>query len=98
VDVPATDWKLKDTPTFPRILFLESVDADNNTPYPLQVIFIAGYGAASAVPEDIKTAIKMHVAFLYENRGDTDTEGKIRMPRAVDSIYRTGYRIINTFG
>ena len=97
-DVPATDWKLKNTPTYPRILFLENVDADDNTPYPLQVIFIAGYGAASAVPDDIKAALKMHISFLYENRGDTDTEGKIAMPRATSMIYKSGYRILNTFG
>lgn len=98
VDLASTDWKLKDSATYARILFLESIDADDNTPYPLQVIFVAGYGSDADVPEDIKNALKMHIAFLYENRGDTDTEGKIRMPRAVEMIYKAGYRILNTFG
>lgn len=96
-DVDAADWQLKDTNTFPRILFLNNIACDD-VPYPLQVIFIAGYGAATAVPDLIKTALKMHISFLYENRGDTDTEGKIKMPRAVELIYRAGYRILNTFG
>ncbi len=96
-DVDAADWQLKDTNTFPRILFLDNIDCDD-VPYPLQVIFIAGYGVATAVPEDIKEALKMHISFLYENRGDTDTEGKIKMPWATESVYRSGYRILNTFG
>lgn len=39
------------------------------------VNFVAGYGAAgSDVPADIRTAILMTVAHLYENRGDAATE------------------------
>ncbi len=34
----------------------------------VEVIFIAGYGAASAVPDDIKHAIKLLVGHWYENR------------------------------
>lgn len=96
-DIDAADWQLKDTNTFPRILFLDNIDCDD-VPYPLQVIFVAGYGAATAIPDLIKTALKMHISFLYENRGDTDTEGKLKMPRATESIYQSGYRILNTFG
>ncbi|MCK5602297.1 head-tail connector protein [Candidatus Pacearchaeota archaeon] len=37
----------------------------------VQIEFIAGYGdAASDVPEALKTAIKIIVAYMYENRGD----------------------------
>lgn len=36
----------------------------------IQISFIAGYGAASDVPDDIKTAIMNHVAQMYSNRGD----------------------------
>lgn len=34
----------------------------------VQIEFVAGYGAASAVPVQIKQAIRMHAAELYERR------------------------------
>jgi len=37
----------------------------------VQVTYLVGYGAANAVPESIKTVIKMIVAELYENRAIT---------------------------
>lgn len=39
-------------------------------PGAVRVLFAAGYGAASAVPEEIKTAIKLTVAQWYEHRGE----------------------------
>lgn len=35
---------------------------------PIEITYVCGYGAASAVPDDIKHAIKLMVAHLYENR------------------------------
>lgn len=55
---------------------------DKNTIWPttdirkqaVQISFAAGYGETStSVPEDLKLALKMLVAFLYENRGDCNT-------------------------
>lgn len=40
-------------------------------PNAVTVRFVAGYGAASAVPEDIKLWLKQAVAYFFENRGAT---------------------------
>lgn len=40
----------------------------------VQVRFVAGYGDAASVPEQIKTAIKMILVSLYENRGCSPDE------------------------
>lgn len=50
----------------------------------VRVTFVAGYGNAAAVPEDVKTAIKLMVAHLYENRGDA--AGEIKIPLAVETL------------
>lgn len=44
-----------------------------------EVQFVAGYGAdASSVPEELKTAVKMIVAHLYENREETQATALAR--------------------
>lgn len=40
----------------------------------IKIRFTAGYGAASAVPANIKAAIKADLTNLYENRGDDGGE------------------------
>lgn len=55
---------------------INSIFRKNNQNYPsilqepnaVKITFTAGYGAAAAVPEEAKTAIKMMVAGMYENR------------------------------
>jgi uncharacterized phiE125 gp8 family phage protein len=39
----------------------------------VQIIFVAGYGAASEVPDDYKAAIYLKLSDFYENRGDGDS-------------------------
>lgn len=99
-DVDAGDYQLKETSTFARLLFLSSITADD-VPYPIQVNFDAGYKdlsiGDSKAPNDIETAIKQHLAFFYENRGDVMPEGKVGMPVEVQAIY-SKYRILNTYG
>lgn len=50
----------------------------------IQIQFVAGYGGAAAVPEAIKTAIKLILMHLYENRGCSDTAGT--MPSTASAI------------
>lgn len=51
-----------------------SVWPDNLREYhAVKVVFVAGYGTTKAsVPEDIRTAVKMVCAQLYEHRGDEE--------------------------
>lgn len=96
-----TDFQLKQTQGFSLLLFENGIfdaDPDVDIPYPIKVTFTAGYGAAADIPSDIKTALKAHLAFLYENRGDVVAEGKLSMPLETKSIYSGKYRIMNTFG
>lgn len=46
----------------------QSVPSVNAQPNAVKITFDAGYGAATAVPEDLKTAIKMMVGFMFEQR------------------------------
>lgn len=95
VVVDPADYEIEKTSGFGRLRFREIPNADD-VPYPIQVVFTAGYGAAADVPESIKTAVKQYVAFLYENRGDVAPDGKQGMPLEIRAIL-TKYRILNTF-
>lgn len=48
----------------------------------VRVTFVAGYGAAAAVPDGIKHALKLHIADLFGSRGDGAGESKIVMSGA----------------
>lgn len=93
-----TEYEIKRNSEFSRLIFLDTSELTNadNIPYPIKVTFTAGYGAASAVPEGIKAAIKAHLFFLYANRGDTAPESKKGMPVEVEHLYNS-FRILNTF-
>ncbi|MDJ0631097.1 MAG: head-tail connector protein [Rhodobacter sp.] len=41
---------------------------DSDRAFPIEIEFIAGFGAASAVPEDLKQLVKLMVGHWYENR------------------------------
>lgn len=45
-------------------------ELQDGRPDAIEIIYVAGYGAAEAVPEDIKHAMKLLIANYYENRGD----------------------------
>lgn len=67
--VPTTDWvadpvdPVRITPRFGRIWPVPMPQIAS-----VQIEFMAGYGPASAVPEGIKSWMKMRLASLYENR------------------------------
>jgi uncharacterized phiE125 gp8 family phage protein len=96
VTIYDTDYNIKKTGGFPRIVFEEVSDRPDLIPYPYQVAFTAGYGAAAVVPEPIKTAIKEMIAYWYQNRGDCGGRGG-EIPAIADGILQE-YRIVNTFG
>lgn len=80
------------TNTFPAI---------GSTINPIEIITVCGYGAASAVPDDIKHAIKFMVSYFYENREGVNVPlnsaaSDIKPPTAVKSLL-TRYRV-NVFG
>tara|TARA_R100000329_G_scaffold146013_1_gene132144 strand:+ start:250 stop:927 length:678 start_codon:yes stop_codon:yes gene_type:complete len=53
----------------------------------LEIRYVAGYGASSAVPQDIKLACLSYAANLYEHRGDTlDGKPIVAPPTAVQLI------------
>ncbi len=49
----------------------------------VEVTFIAGFGAASAVPQTIKDSMLVYLSWLYENR-----EGESSIPMAVPALLR----------
>lgn len=55
-------------------------------PGAVRINFTAGYGAAAAVPETLKTAIKVATAWLYENRGEAFDVSNARLPLAVETL------------
>lgn len=53
----------------------------------VQVTFTAGYGpTAAAIPDNIKAAMKMYIAHLYENREAVQQGQFMVVPMAVDSL------------
>jgi uncharacterized phiE125 gp8 family phage protein len=68
-------------------------------PGAVRITFVAGYAAASSVPEELKLAIRIAVAFWYENRGESLDRGELSLPMASQSLLwanwngETGYGI-----
>ena len=49
-----------------------SYPSTQSVPDAVRIIFVAGYGAAAAVPQGIKRALLLHVAEAYQNRERPD--------------------------
>lgn len=89
------DYDVKENPGFSRIIFNEVSQSLDLIPYPWQVDFVAGYGAAAAVPEPIKMAIRETVCYWRANRGDCGKGDEL--PSIAKAILGE-YRIVNTYG
>lgn len=63
--------------------------ADPFTLDAVRVTFVAGYGAASAVPQRMKTAIALLAGHLYENREATAEVALSKLPYGLESMIRT---------
>lgn len=55
-------------------------------PAAAQVVFVCGYGAAAAVPERVKTAIRLLVGHWHENREAAGPQALSEAPLAVDAL------------
>ena len=55
----------------------------------IEVIYVAGYGAAASVPQSIKDAIAMTVTQYYWNRGDEGDKPLTEIPRGAKSLLRS---------
>lgn len=65
----------------------------------IQIDFVAGFGPdESSIPSKIKIALLNHIAALYVNRGDCDSDGcASALPQASGLIYGQ-YKILSTSG
>lgn len=57
----------------------------------IKITFVAGYGSAADVPDDLKTAIKMTAAWMYEHRGEDKDTNAMDIPVVVDSLIRLNW-------
>lgn len=79
------EFKIKKNSGYSKLIFAEALITDL-VPYPFVIEFKAGYGAAVDVPVDIKIAICMYIAFLYENRGDVQPDGAVKIPNEIKAL------------
>ena len=88
--IPVSYYTFKNINNIGRVIFTTTLTYDILEPYPFKVYFTSGFGANSAdVPDVIKTAIKAHIAYLYENRGDVQSEGGLSVPLETTALLNT---------
>lgn len=76
-----------------RIVLTASLPAPHRTARGISVDFTAGFGAASAVPQNIKHALLLLVAHWYESREPHGDEAAAAIPDAVSSLLAP-YRVV----
>ena len=55
----------------------------------VEVVFVAGYGSAAAVPAEVKAAIYLTVGYWFENRGDGADPADLGLPPAALRLLRS---------
>lgn len=98
VVLDAADYIVKESSSFSRVLFSSLPTLDNDdTAYPIEITFQAGYGDKDTQPDWVSTVLKQMTLFWYENRGDVSTDKKQLIPFVAKAILKQN-RIINTYG
>lgn len=68
-----TGYRVDTTSQPGRVVAVDVWPATYDRPDAVEIIYVAGYASAAAVPQSIKQWILMRVATMYDNRGDHDT-------------------------
>lgn len=90
------DTVVRLTNGFATVRYPYAIAEPEDAPYGVRISFAGGY-TSETLPKALLQALKMHVAFLYENRGDVEAVGGVKIPAAAELIYRQ-HRIIATYG
>lgn len=95
--VPSTYYTFKNVSNIGRVIFTTTPTYGTDEPYPFKVYFTAGFGDSNDdIPNLIKTAIKSHVLYLYENRGDVQSEGGLSVPLET-TVLLNKYKVVYVF-
>lgn len=98
--VDSTVFYITEETDFSRIIPFESkqwpIDSVDDREQAVVINFTAGFGITEAdIPDDLQTAIKLHVAEAFANRGDCDNDRFL--PARAQSIYLSN-RITDIIG
>ena len=81
---PAT-YMLLGAPNAARLLFATAPPAPGRAIGGIEIDIVAGYGAPPDVPQPLRNAVLMLVAWWFERRGD-DPDDRIHLPAAIAAL------------
>lgn len=64
----------------------QSFPVVQQVPQAVKIVYVTGYGAASAVPSGIKGAMKLLIGHWYEHRTEVEDYPTFEIPRAAKSL------------